>query len=165
EAELLKAADSFDTMSDASFFALFEQVLALHLETECDYFTTIYNNANFQSDLKKLLKRIADATGEPVSAIDLMSGLQDVSHMAMQRGFVQLVKVAKQKGLESPDWQPALDEFIAKNYFHGDADLDISVARWGEKPARVQQIVEDIVRSGIDPKDPDESAVAQFAQF
>ena len=165
EAELLKAADSFDTMSDASFFALFEQVLALHLETECDYFTTIYNNANFQSDLKKLLKRIADATGEPVSAIDLMSGLQDVSHMAMQRGFVQLVKVAKQKGFESPDWQPALDEFIAKNYFHGDAELDISVARWGEKPARIQQIVEDIVRSGIDPKDPDESAVAQFAQF
>ena len=165
EAALLKAADSFDTMSDDSFFALFEQVLALHLETECDYFTTIYNNANFQSDLKKLLKRIADATGEPVSAIDLMSGLQDVSHMAMQRGFVQLVKVAKQKGFESPDWQRALDEFIAKNYFHGDAELDISVARWGEKPARVQQIVEDIVRSGIDPKDPDESAVAQFAQF
>lgn len=165
EAEFLKAADSFDTMSDASFFALFEQVLALHLETECDYFTTIYNNANFQSDLKKLLKRIADATGEPVSAIDLMSGLQDVSHMAMQRGFVQLVKVAKQKGFESRDWQRALDEFIAKNYFHGDAELDISVARWGEKPARVQQIVEDIVRSGIDPKDPDESAVAQFAQF
>lgn len=165
EKELLKAADAFDTMSDASFLALFDRVLVLHLETECDYFTTIYNNANFQSDLKKLLKRIADATGEPVSAIDLMSGLQDISHMAMQRGFVQLVKVAKLKGIGSPDWQRGLEDFISKNYFHGDAELDISVARWGEKPARIQQIVEDIVRSGIDPKDPDESAVAQFAQF
>ena len=165
EAAFLKAAGSFASMSDPSFFAMFEQVLAFQMETECDYFTTIYNNANFQSDLKKLLRKVADVTGTPVSAIDLMSGLQDVSHMTMQRGFVQLVKVATQKGIGSPDWQRALDDFIAGNYFHGDAELDISVARWGEKPARVQQIVEDIVRSGIDPKDPDDSAAAQFAQY
>jgi phosphohistidine swiveling domain-containing protein len=165
EAELLKAAESFQAMSDSAFFAIFEQVLALQLETECDYFTTIYNNANFQSDLKKLLKRVADATGEPVSAIDLMSGLQDVSHMAMQRGFVELVKVAKAKGIGSSEWQRALADFIGKNYFHGDAELDISVPRWGETPVRIQQIVEDIIRSGIDPKDPAESEAAQFAQF
>ncbi len=165
ETALLKATDAFGAMSDVTFFARFEQALALHLETECDYFTTIYNNANFQSDLKKLLKRIGEATGAPVSAIDLMSGLQDVSHMGMQRGFVELVKVAKRDGIGSPEWQRALADFLGKNYFHGDVELDISVPRWGEKPLRVQQIVEDIIRSGIDPKDPGESAVTQHAQF
>jgi phosphohistidine swiveling domain-containing protein len=165
EAEFLKAASSFGAMSDPSFFAMFEQVLAFQFQTECDYFTTIYNNANFQSDLKKLLKKVADATGEPVSAVDLMSGLQNVSHMRMQHGFVHLVKLAKQKGINSPDWQRGLDDFFAGNYFHGDVELDISVARWGETPARVRQIVEDIIRSGIDPKDPGDSAATQFAQY
>jgi len=39
------------------------------------------------------------------------------------------------------------------------------VPRWGERPDRVRQIVEDILRSGIDPKDPDRSAQAQFEAF
>jgi phosphohistidine swiveling domain-containing protein len=58
-----------------------------------------------------------------------------------------------------------LDDFLAQNYFHGDAELDISVPRWGERPGRVKQIVDDIVRSGTDPKDPEDSAKTQFAQF
>ena len=165
ESNLLKAAESFREMSDPVFFARFDEVVAFHLETECDYFTTIYNNANFQSDLKKLLRKIADATGEPVTPVGLMSGLQDVSHMKMQRGFVQLVKVATRDGTESSEWQRALSDFLAENYFHGDAELDISVPRWGERPARVKQIVDDILRSGTDPKDPEESARNQFAQF
>jgi phosphohistidine swiveling domain-containing protein len=165
EAQLLKTADSFGALTDDAFFAAFDEVLAFHLQTECDYFTTIYNNANFQSDLKKLLKKIGDATGEPPSAVDLMAGLQDIGHMNVQRGFVRLVKVAKREGITSPQWRRAQEDFLAEHYFHGDAELDISVPRWGEHPARVQQIVEDIVRSGIDPKDPDEAAGAQGAQF
>jgi phosphohistidine swiveling domain-containing protein len=165
ESQFLKASESFSESTDRAFFELFDSVIAFQLETECDYFTTIYNNANFQSDLKKLLKRIADATGERVSAVDLMSGLQDVSHMAMQRGFVALVTVAKRAGTGSAEWRAALDAFLAANYFHGDVELDISVARWGEKPERVRQMVEDIVRSRIEPKDPDQAASTQFAQF
>lgn len=165
ESVFLQAAESVGDVTDGSFFELFDRVISFQLETECDYFTTIYNNANFQSDLKKLLKRIADATGERVSAVDLMSGLQDVSHMAMQRGFVILVAVARRAGTGSAEWQGALKDFLAANYFHGDAELDISVARWGEKPERVQQIVEDIIRSRIEPKNPDLAASAQFAQF
>ncbi len=165
EEALLKAADSFAATNDDAFFTTFADALAFHLETERHYFTTIYNNANFQSDLKKLLKRIAEATGESIAAVDLMSGLQNVGHMTMQRGFVHLVKLAKREGTASPEWRRALDGFLAQQYFRGDAELDLSVPRWGERPERVQQIVEDTVRSGTDPKDPDASARAQFAQF
>jgi phosphohistidine swiveling domain-containing protein len=165
EAAFLKAAKSFGETSDDAFFATFADVLAFHLETERDYFTTIYNNANFQSDLKKLLKRIAEATSTPVSAVDLMSGLQNVGHMKMQQGFVQLVRVAKREGTAASEWRRAMDDFLAQNYYRGDSELDISVPRWGERPERVTQIVEDTVRSGADPKDPEVSAKAQFAQF
>jgi phosphohistidine swiveling domain-containing protein len=165
EARYLHAARSFDRMADAEFFALLAEVLAFQLQTESDYFTTIYNNANFQSDLKKLLQRIARVSGEEASAVALMSGLQDVSHMKVQRDLVRLVAVARRDGIGSAGWDRALAEFLAQHYFHGDVELDISVPRWGERPERVRQIVEDILRSGIDPKDPDRSAQSQFEAF
>ena len=165
EARFLDAAKSFGAMRDAEFFTLLADVLAFHLQTEGDYFTTIYNNANFQSDLKKLLQRISRASGEEISAVALMSGLQDVSHMNMQRDWVRLVAAARRDGVGSPGWDRALEEFLSRNYFHGDVELDISVPRWGERPERVRQMVEDTLRSGIDPKDPDRSALAQFEAF
>ena len=140
-------------------------MLAFQLATECDYFTTIYNNANLQGDLKKLLNRISNATGEPVSAIELMSGLQDVSHMRMQSGLVLLVNTAKRDGFDSKAWDSQLRAFLSDNYFHGDVELDISTPRWGEHPERVTQIVADIVRSGSDPKDPEQSAQSKFEHF
>jgi phosphohistidine swiveling domain-containing protein len=94
-----------------------------------------------------------------------MAGLQDVSHMKMQRDLVQLVKVARRTGTGSAEWNGALSDFLARNYFHGDAELDISTPRWGERPERVRQIVEDILRSGIDPKDPADAGPAQSAVF
>ena len=165
ESHYLKAADAFADTGDAAFFATLQEVLAFHLTTECDYFTTIYNNANFQIDLKKQLTRIATATGARVSPVDLMSGLQDVSHMNVQRDVVQLVKIAKREGTASPAWERALADFLARNYFHGDTELDISTPRWVERPERIKQMVEDIIRSGIDPKDPEDAAKVQFRRF
>jgi phosphohistidine swiveling domain-containing protein len=165
EARYLRLAGSFGQMRDADFFSVLADVLAFHLQTEGDYFTTIYNNANFQSDLKKLLRRIAAAIGEEISAVALMSGLQDVSHMKMQRDLVYLVGVARRNGVGSAAWNGELEAFLSANYFHGDAELDLSVPRWGERPERVRQMIEDILRSGIDPKDPDRSAQAQFEAF
>jgi phosphohistidine swiveling domain-containing protein len=67
--------------------------------------------------------------------------------------------------MESAMWQHALSGFLAENYFHGDVELDISTPRWGERPGRVKTIVEDILRSGTDPRDPDYAAQDQFARF
>lgn len=165
EARYLKAAESFPAMSDEEFLKTLKQVFDFHLQTESDYFTTIYYSVNYQTDFKKTLATIGTALGEPVSSVALMSGLRDVSHMKMQKGFVRLVAVAKQSGIESAEWKKALTEFLQENYFHGDTELDISTPRWGECPERVKQIVQDILRSGIDPKDPDASAEEQFSLF
>jgi phosphohistidine swiveling domain-containing protein len=165
EARHLAAARSFATADDAAFLAMLRDAVTFQLTTERDYFTTIYNNANCQSDLKKLLASLARATGQVISAVDLMSGLQDVSHMKMQRDLVQLVKVATAEGTVSPVWDQALADFLARNYFHADVELDISTPRWGERPERVRQIVEDILRAGTDSRDPDQAARAQFDQF
>jgi phosphohistidine swiveling domain-containing protein len=161
EAQYLQASESLARMTDQHFFRLLREVMDFQLATECDYFTTIYNNANLQSDLKKLLASIAQVTGTGVSAVDLMSGLQDVSHMKMQSGLVRLVGVARRDGMDSPAWDRELNEFLSANYFHGDVELDISTPRWGERPERVKQIVADILRSGSEPKDPEYSARAQ----
>jgi phosphohistidine swiveling domain-containing protein len=165
EARYLEAAASFSDMPDEQFFARLEDVFAFHLMTETNYFTTIYNNANLQSDLKKLLKRIERSTRLKISPLALMSGLQDISHMKMQRDLVRLVGIAKREGIRSPAWERALQDFLHDNYFHADAELDISTPRWGERPDRVKQIVEDILRSKTDPKDPESAARSQFEQF
>ena len=161
----LGIAGSLSTTPDAEFFRRLADVVAFQQKTECDYFTTIYNNANFQGDLKKLLGTIAKSTGEEVSPIALMAGLQDVSHMKMQRDLLLLWETARQSGTTGPEWEKGLAEFLSANYFHGDIELDISTPRWAEQPQRVQQIVEDILRSGIVPRDPEESARSQFQQF
>lgn len=158
----LTASHSFDRMSDHGFFPLLAEVLNFQLTTECDYFTTIYNNANFQNDLKKLLVSIVKATGTQASAADLLSGTQDVGHMRMQSGLVRLLKVARENGSDSPTWDHELTEFLASNYFHGDVELDISTPRWGEHPERVKQIVADMLRSKSEPADPEQSARAQY---
>jgi phosphohistidine swiveling domain-containing protein len=165
EARYLEAASSFGRMGDAEFFALLSDVVGSQQRTECDYFTTIYNNASFQSDLKKLLTRIAADTGEELSAVALMAGLRDVSHMRMQSDLLILVAAARRSGTEGPEWNRALAEFLARNYFHADIELDISTPRWGEQPERVRRIVEDIIASGITPRHPDESAGAQHETF
>jgi phosphohistidine swiveling domain-containing protein len=164
ERHYLDAAESFSQADDTTFFTLLRKVLNFHLKTESDYFTTIYNNANFQSDLKKLLTQIETATGAPVSAVSLMSGLQDVSHMKMQRGLIDVVRVAERDGIDSTSTERALDGFLSENYFHGDAELDISTPRWGERPDRVKTIISDILRSGT-PKDPEQAARDQFAAY
>jgi phosphohistidine swiveling domain-containing protein len=165
ETEFLQRIRRFDRTPDAEFFADLVRAVDLHFTTECDYFTTIYNNANFQSDLKKLLQRISAATGEDASAVNLMAGLQDVSHMAVQRDLVALVAAARREGTQSKAWDEASARFLDRHYFHADVELDISTERWHERPERVRKIVEDIIRSGVEPKDPDHAAAAQTAVY
>jgi phosphohistidine swiveling domain-containing protein len=85
--------------------------------------------------------------------------------MSIQRGLLQLVVIAKREGTVSPAFERELGQFLAENYFHADAELDISTPRWGESPERVKQIVEDILRAKSEPKDPDAAAKEQFQAF
>lgn len=165
ETRFLRLAESFPDMPDGEFLLELLAVLNFHQRVEVDYFTTVYNHTNYQTDFKKLLARINAATGESISPVVLMSGLADVSHMLIQRGFVKLVQAGRQQGLNSPAWNASLTDFLQSNFHHGDHELDISTPRWGEKPESITHIVEDVLRSGIEPKDAEDSAREQFELY
>ena len=136
-----------------------------HAWTERAYFTTIYNNANAQSDMKSFVAKMDAATGRPTSLITLMGGLADVRHMDMQRGIVVLVRIARAEGLASAAFAAALAAFLREHGFHSDAELDLTVPRWTEVPGRMRDMVAAIVASGVDPADPDTTERAQQAAF
>ncbi len=152
-------------MQDDEFFPLALEVLRFHVRTERDYLRTVLNHINYQTEFNKLLAQIQAATGEPMSPVILMSGLQDISHMKIQRDFVKLVSTGKKHGIGSTEWDGALGEFLNANHFHGEAQLDISTPRWRERPDRITQIVANILRSGIEPKDAERTAREQFALY
>ena len=85
--------------------------------------------------------------------------------MKIQSDFVILVRAAKAYGTDSAEWHRALSEFLSANSFHGDAELDISAPRWREHPQRIKEIVENILRSQIEPKDAERSAREQFQRY
>src|SRR6202012_1676225 len=103
-----------------------------HAPTEKAYFTTIYNNANAQSDFKSFLAGMDAAIQRPTSIILLMGGLSDVHHMDIQRGFLRLYGVAKAHGFGGDEWRRAPPAFLEKNGYHADAELDLTVPRWSE---------------------------------
>jgi phosphohistidine swiveling domain-containing protein len=165
ETHFLRLAESFPLMPDDEFLLALLAVLNFHERVEADYFTTVYNHTNYQTDFKKLLARINAATGEAISPVALMSGLSDVSHMEIQRGFIKLVQTGRQQGLTSAGWNASLVDFLRANFHHGDHELDISTPRWGEKPESITQIVADVLHSGIEPKDAEDSAREQFEVY
>ena len=165
EAKYLRLADSCAAMKDDEFFPLLLEVLNFHKQTERDYLRTVVNHVNYQAEFNKLLARIQAATGEAMEPVVLMSGLQDVSHMKIQRDFVSLVRTAKAHGFDSAEWDSALADFLSANSFHGDAELDISAPRWRERPERIKETVDSILRSQIEPKDAELTACEQFQRY
>jgi phosphohistidine swiveling domain-containing protein len=161
----LRTLQSLEPMTDQAFFAVLVEVLRFHTQTESDYLRTVCNHVNYQAEFNRLLVRIHVATGEPIAPVVLMSGLQDISHMKIERGLLRLVETAKAHGLQSSQWHKNLTEFLAENSFYSDAQLDISAPRWGERPERVTQIVEHILYSGLEPKDAEATAREQFERY
>ena len=151
---------------DATFAAeLAECLHSLHPLTERTYFTTIYYNTSVQSDFKKLLEKVDAATGETTPIIDLMGGLAEISHMAVQSGIVRLHRVAVHNGFDHPEWQRALDNFIEQHGFHADMELDLTCPRWSESPERIRELIEGMVRAEIPPADPQARLTAQRRRF
>ncbi len=165
EAQFLVKLASINEVEDQAFFKLFEAVLDLHQKTECDYFTTIYNNSNAQADFKKSVDKISKAIGREVSLVKLMAGLTDVSHMKIQEGLVKLHGIGGVHGVEGEVWDKALAEFLSTNYFHGDSELDITVPRWGEVPERIRTIISEMCVSNHQLRNPITTALAQRQVF
>lgn len=140
-------------------------LLTFHAHTERAYFTTIFHNSSVQSDFKTLIGKIDNAVGGKTAVVDLIGGLADISHMAMQDGIVELHRVAVQDGIGSDTWQVALDRFVEVHGFHSDAELDITCPRWSENPDRIRTLIASIVASGGEPADPAVTLVDQRRRF
>ncbi|WP_069163740.1 aminotransferase class III-fold pyridoxal phosphate-dependent enzyme [Nocardia altamirensis] len=151
---------------DAEFYPdLVACLRDFHADTERTYFTTIYHNSSVQTDFKGLLDKIEARTGSAIVAIDLMGGLGDIGHMAMQRGILALYDVAVAAGFDGPEWSAALAEFLAEHGFHADAELELTCPRWSEQPERVRSMIESMIAAGTPPADPDRALAEQRAKF
>lgn len=145
----------FPQTPDPEFAAdLVDCLLTFHARTERTYFTTIYVNTSVQSDLKSAVSSLDAATGATTPVIDLMGGLAEVSHMALQHGIVALHRVAVEHGTESTEFDAALDRFLVEHGFHADRELDLTCPRWSEEPDRVRHMIRSMIDSGSTPADP-----------
>jgi phosphohistidine swiveling domain-containing protein len=136
-------------------FADFENwllgVLCFQQETEKNYFRTIYNNSNYQSEFKSFLKKIDSY--EQGDEIYLMGELDGVSHLDVQSGLSKLKKVVIASGVDSQDYLEARERFLQHHYHHGPAELDITVPRWGENKVWVDKMVRNFTESNVQKVD------------
>lgn len=126
-------------MKKESFESWMLQVILFQLETEKNYFRTIYNNSNFQSEYKTFLKKLSPY--QFGDEIDLMGELHGVSHLDVQGGLSRLKKVSDFYGFDSHTYHAAREEFLKTHYHHGPAELDLTVPRWGENKIWVDDLV------------------------
>jgi phosphohistidine swiveling domain-containing protein len=126
-------------MNSNAFRDWFIKVILYQNETEKNYFRTIYNNSNFQTEFKSYLKKIKAYTfGDE---IDLMSELSGVAHLDVQSGLGKLRKAADFYGFDSQTYYFEREKFLFHHYHHGPAELDLFVPRWGEKKEWVDELV------------------------
>ncbi len=137
-------------LSEDHFNEWFLNVIKFQNETEKNYFRTIYNNSNFQTEYKGFLKKLANY--EVGDEVDLMGELHGVSHLDVQAGLAKLKEVADQYGFESENYLSSREEFLMIHYHHGPAELDLVIPRWGEKKDWVDDLVKCFVSSDSNKK-------------
>ncbi len=135
------------SMPTRDFEAWFSEVIRFQNQTEKSYFRTIYNNSNYQTEYKGQLKKLPGY--ELGDEVDLMSELRGVAHLDVQAGLGKLWVVAEHHGLGSEAYHRERENFLADHYHHGPAELDLRVARWGER----KDWVDDLVRSYLPTKE------------
>jgi phosphohistidine swiveling domain-containing protein len=148
-----KWKDTLSTMSTLGhkdFLNLFKQMITEYYDrTERDYFRYICNNTNFQTEFKSYFTKLVAKTKTNVSQLDLMSGINDVSHLAIQEDLNSMAKALKENGIESEDYNAARKVFLTKHYHHADTELDLMCPRWGETPERIDEMVAEQVKHDI----------------
>ena len=127
--------ESCQELNDRDFWQLVREVDAYQFRTETSYFRTIYNNSNFQTDLKNKITKLNPGC----DLLKLLSNLDKMSHMDI---LSDLENLKKHEGKAS--FQESLNQFLERHYHHGDVELDLTVPRWGENPDRVLEMLKDV---------------------
>jgi phosphohistidine swiveling domain-containing protein len=142
DAFLKERLKKMSELSKSELKELLIEIFIFQKQTEEHYFRTIYNNANFQTEFKSLLKKWD--TEDKIDRLKLMSGLSDVSHLKIQTGLEKISKNGQEFGWNHINVKKALEEFLSVNYHHGDIELDLMVPRWGETPEKVLSMAQQI---------------------
>jgi phosphohistidine swiveling domain-containing protein len=137
--ELKVSLKNISKISDGHFRDWFLEVILFQNETEKNYFRTIYNNSNFQTEYKNYLKKLKPY--QEGDEVDLMGELHGVAHLDVQGGLKKLRKAADFYGFDSNAYYKARVEFLKTHYHHGPAELDLIVPRWGERTDWVDELV------------------------
>ena len=136
---LKKKLRKLNQLSDVDFRNWFMEVIIFQHQTEKNYFRTIYNNSNFQTEFKTFLKKLpAYQEGDE---IDLMGELHGVSHLDVQKGLEELKIIMESDGSHSQNYFNAREAFLNIHYHHGPAELDLLVPRWGERTDWIDELV------------------------
>ncbi len=126
-------------MTDEEFCQWLLEVILFQNDTEKKYFRIVYNNSNYQTEFKNMLKK---APGyEMGDEIDLMGELHGVSHLDVQGGLAKLRQASDLYGFDSQMYHSAREDFLRIHYHHGPAELDLTVPRWGEHKEWVDELV------------------------
>lgn len=141
--ELKKDLPELKKMTPTVFKRWLLEVILFQNETEKNYFRTIYNNSNFQTEFKSYLKKLPEY--QEGDEIDLMTELHGVSHLDVQGGLGKLSKISDFYGFDSRTYHSAREEFLKYHYHHGPAELDLMVPRWGEKKEWVDELVKSYI--------------------
>ena len=84
---------------------------------------------------------------QKISILNLMTNLEGVPHVRIQEALLYIKERVLLFGWDHFETQMAMEDFLKEHYHHGDAELDLSVPRWGEVPHRVQEMVELLIKN------------------
>lgn len=143
DGELKASLSKLGRLSEKEFEEWFSEVILFQNETEKNYFRTIYNNSNFQTEYKNFLKKLKGY--EEGQEIDLMGELHGIAHLDIQKGLSKLKKSADFYGTFSNKYYSDREDFLKIHYHHGPRELDLMIPRWGEKKEWVDELVENFV--------------------
>jgi phosphohistidine swiveling domain-containing protein len=122
-------------LDDASFNQkMLEMLNQFYFPHEKHYFRIIANNSNFQSEFSDLIEKLAKKLSITIDRLKLLSGISSISHIQIEKDLFILTEKAKEYGLKTKEFQRELNLFLDKHYHHGQAELDLTQARWSEKP-------------------------------
>ena len=173
--------------SDEVFFELYRQlILEDYARVEGTYFMTIFNSSNAKLEFKGQLDGLNAKLAEPVSYLDLMSGMRGLKTLASVHELHRLAGDV----VAQPAWRQALEvgtpeeaaarlasgdapeglaeafrDYLREFAHHSRKELDPRVPRWHEEPGFVCELLRDAVAAYDASRDPARLEGQQYARY
>ena len=157
-------AEQLLAMPDAAFGVLYRRLVTeLYFDTETSYFTTIYNTSNSKLDFKVHFEKANRACGGTLSYLNLVIGLQDLSHLRLLADLHDVAGRLRAAGSTVND--ATVRSFAARWRHHGRRELDIRVPRYADDLPFVRHLLVRAIETWTPDGAPTAHAHAQHEQY